>query len=282
MKYFRNSINFTMKNSAVLIFVCIISIAPLLVIDSIGLNFITISKEFTQIVQDMSAFDFEEIFRFAQKVGTVIAEASAAAAIIQLVLQLLIMPAVYGMTKKGIETGNTDFGDFVPALRQNIVKYLLYILGLIIFCIVTGIIAAILMILLGLLTSVIGDIGFILIIIAAIALVCFLVYIGMMLRLWFPAMLIDNLGVMQALKAARTAIKGVFWKMLLVHLLTGIVIGIVNAVLMELVGEIMVVGPLIKGTLNGLSATILLVFVMFVYYGDAKDTSAETEQKSEA
>jgi len=187
------------------------------------------------------------------------------ATILSFLLAFVAYPATYGMINKTLETGTGDLNDFLPALKQNFAKYLLYWVGNIAVTAILGIIAIIVFIILGMLTAVLKWFGIMLIVLAVIVFFAVGVVTYVLLSLWFSVMIVDDMDLMQAFK---TSIQigwanfgSLFGIILLVIIITAIVGGLIGLIL----GWIPVIGPVISSLVSAASTFILTTFYIIFY-----------------
>lgn len=184
--------------------------------------------------------------------------------VLAFILNFIAIPSTYGMVNKALETNQADLNDFVPALQQNFVKYILYWIGTIVvglaFFVASGIIIAIL----GLLTAAIGWVGGILLVLVILALFVAGVVLFVLLSLWLPAMVVDNLDVVAAAKKSIEIAKAAFWLLLGISLLVWIAGAIVSGIL-SFLGFIPLIGSLILSVIPAVTGFIMTVFYLQVY-----------------
>ena len=182
------------------------------------------------------------------------------ASVISFVLMLIIMPATYGMVNKALATGNADLSDFVPELKNNFLKYIIYGLASIAVSLVVVIAIGIIV---GICVAALyaaKALGIILIVIFSMALIVFLFAFSYLIVLWFPAMVADDLGVFDALKKSISVVKPYFWPMVGITLLIGIGGGVAGGAL-SMASTIPVVGPLLSSI-----PSVLIQFIMIIFY----------------
>lgn len=188
----------------------------------------------------------------------------AIANLVSLVLSLIVLPATYGMVNKALATGNASLSDFVPELKNNFLKYILYGLASIGLSVAIIIVIGILAIVCAVALSAAKALGIILIVILSMALIVFLFAISFLIALWFPAMVADDLGVFDALKKSISVVKTYFWPMVGITLLIMLGGGVAGSAL-GMASYIPVVGPLLTSIPSVLIQFILIVFYFEVY-----------------
>ena len=157
--------------------------------------------------------------------------AAAGTGIVAFILTLIITPATHGMINKALATNHADLNDFVPSLKDNIVKYIIFLVGSLVLWLVFGIAVFVIFLIFGLITAVIKWLGILLIILGVIGTALAAITLGICVSLWFPAMVADNLDVMSALKKSIEVAKGSFWTLLGITLLVWLVSAVAGGVL---------------------------------------------------
>lgn len=122
------------------------------------------------------------------------------AGILAIIMKFIAEPATYGMINKAHQDGFADLNDFVPSLKQNFVKYLLYWIGTIVVSVLIGIAVLVVLLILGLLTVALKWFGVFLLIVAVVAMFIAGVVLYILMSLWFSAMVIDDLDVIGGFK----------------------------------------------------------------------------------
>jgi len=187
------------------------------------------------------------------------------AAILTFVLAFVAYPATYGMINKTLQTGTGNLNDFLPALKQNFVKYLLYWVGNIAVTAILGIIAVIVFIILGMLTAILKWFGVMLIILSLIVFAVVGVVVHVLLSLWLSVMIVDDMDVMPAFKKSIQIGWANFWSLLGIMFLVGIITAVVGALLGAIVGWIPVIGPIVRSLVSAASTYILTIFYIMFY-----------------
>ncbi|HHV99553.1 MAG TPA: hypothetical protein GXX36_08250 [Clostridiaceae bacterium] len=187
------------------------------------------------------------------------------ATILSFILGFIAYPSTYGMINKTLQTGTGDLNDFLPALKQNFVKYLLYWVGGLAVSAVLGIIAIVVFIILGLLTAVLKWFGIMLIVLAFIVFFAVGVVAYVLLSLWFSVMVVDDMDLMQAFKRSIQIAWANFGSLLGIILLVIIVTAIAGGIIGLIVGWIPVLGPVISSLVSAASTFILTIFYIMFY-----------------
>lgn len=185
--------------------------------------------------------------------------------IVAFIAPFIYQPATYGLVNKSLETGNASINDVGAAISTNFVKYIMYMVGQIVVWLVCGIPAFLLVLLCFWITSAIGGIGAVLLVIIMLAIILFFIVLGVLLSMWFAAMVIDGLDVVAAAKKSIEVVKGSFWIVLGITLLVGIGASIASAIIGAIVGWIPFIGRIIAAVVPAAQAFIMVVFSMMLY-----------------
>lgn len=178
--------------------------------------------------------------------------------------QFVSIPVSYGLVNKSLETGNASLNDIGASMSGNFVKYVMYFIGMLVIGLVVGIGSFILMLILGLLAALLKGFGVALMIIVMLALLVVLIVFGLLISMWFSAMVVDGLDVIAAVKKSIEIIKGSFWTVLGITFLVGIATGIAGAIL-RLLSGIPLLGPIIYSAVPTAQTFIMLVFLLLLY-----------------
>jgi hypothetical protein len=262
MKYLENSINFVIKHYilAVPLFISTV-LASLLGSSSTGIANI-IGRLFNQLKNGADFFT-----RPSAIIGFFTASAIiSGVGLINLILKLAVTPATYGMVNKALDEGYATLNDFVPQLKNNFAKYLIYWLGNIAISLLL-VIAIILIGLLGALFTAIvkfAAIRFLFALFMFILLLAGTIFIQVNMTLWFPSMVVDNLDVISALKRSFSIVMKNFWLILGIILLISLVASLVNFIL-GVLGVIPLIGPIILSIAPTLSTFLITTFCLMFY-----------------
>jgi hypothetical protein len=276
MDYFKKSINVLIKNFLIII-PLYISIAIPQLITGNSLN--ELLGQLPAMFQSMSGGGMQDPQEMASYFLNVLQRnlaAFSAASSLGLILTLLAGPITVGFIKKVLKGEDAGLLHIIDLLKNNFIRYLLWIVGCIILGVIVGVACALVFGILGLLTAAIGGVGLFLIVIIGLAAIVFGIYFGIRITLWLPAMIIDEAGIMEGLKKGFAASKGLFWTLFGITLLVGIASGILTFIF-SFLGGIPVIGPLIMAAVVTLSGFILLAFYMVVYYEKVKGAAAPQE-----
>lgn len=208
-----------------------------------------------------SLSDPAEIFKMASSAVA----AAMGASLLSFILNFIAYPSTYGMVNKALETGTGDLSDFVPALKQNFAKYLLYWVGNIAITAIFAVIAVVVFIILGLLTSVLKWFGIMLIVLAVLVFLIAGVIIHILLSLWFSIMVVDDMDLIAAFKRSIQISWANFGSLLGVTLIVGILSSIAGALIGFILGWIPVIGPAITSLVSVISTFIFVIFYIIFY-----------------
>lgn len=262
MKYLEKSINFVIKHYilAVPLFISTVLVS-LLGSSSAGISNI-LRNLFNQL-----KYGSDFLMRPSALISFFTASAIiSGAGLINLILKLAVTPATYGMVNKALDEGYATLNDFVPQLKNNFAKYLIYWLGniviwflLIIAILIIGLLGALLtaIIKLALLRILFVIIMFILILVGT-------VFIQVNITLWFPSMVANNLDVISALKKSFSIVMRNFWLILGITVLVSLVASLVNFIL-GVFGFIPLIGPIILSIAPTVSTFLITTFCLMFY-----------------
>ena len=205
--------------------------------------------------------DPTEIFRMVSSIFV----SAIGAEILSFILAFIAYPSTYGMINNTLQTGTGDINDFLPALKQNFVKYLLYWVGNIAVTAILAIIAVIVFIILGMLTAILKWFGIMLIVLTAIvfAVICVVIYV--LLSLWLSVMIVDDMDIVPALKRSIQISWTNFGSLFGIILLISIVSAVAGALFNVIFGWIPVIGPVICSLVSAASAFISTIFFIMFY-----------------
>jgi hypothetical protein len=199
--------------------------------------------------------------------------ASIFVGVLGLILNFIAVPATFGMIKKQlVSKEKTGFSDVFPAAGKYFVKYFLYRISKLALWIFVFLISMILLIAGAFLGSLVDE-GMALLIVLLLA---FVILIGgtvlhLILKLWFPAMILGGVGVLDGLKEAFRKSRVCFWPLLAGVLTVRIIAWISNMFVDMLLGDIAYLGTLLINIIPSIATVTLLVFYLRLYLETAKD-----------
>ncbi len=264
MKYLEKAFNFLFKYYLLLVPMYVATVIPALLFNSAS------SSGVGQMMGSLGNVDYlasnpEAAVQLIGPMALSMIGFASAGGFIAFVLKFIVFPATCGMINKGIDTGSVDLSDFTPSLSQNIKKYLFYWLGTIVVGIIVAIVVAILFIIFGLLAGALKQLGFILMIFVMIALFIAGIAVAVLLSLWFPSMVTDNLSVMEGLKKSVNFALANFWSILGVTVVVIILSALASGIVGAIVGRIPILGVLIVQIIPTFTSVLLLTFYFMFY-----------------
>ncbi len=197
----------------------------------------------------------------------------AGAGILSFILRFVVYPPTYGLINTALSTGHSDLNGFVPSLKENIVKYILYWIGTLVVGIILSIALIIVIAVIGVLVAVLKWFGAIIALLAMLLLIVVGLVIGALLGLWFPAMVVSNLDVIAALKKSVEVVKKDLWMIVGITLLINFVGGIAGSIL-SFLNFIPLIGPIITSVIPAITTFVLTVFYMMVYKDKTEGTTS--------
>ncbi|AEV69561.1 hypothetical protein [Acetivibrio clariflavus] len=277
MKYLENAFKF-LGNFFLLVIPLFIAIAIPSIIS--GPSKDALSKQYTEIIMTMAKDPtlMQNSSNLIELFSTLISflPPIILGFILTIILRIIVNPATYGMVNKALETGNVDLNDFVPEMKNNIGKYILYALSYIGIYFAIFFLSAILSFIFSSITTISTTLGITLLILFSIALFIGLFVFSYLISLWFPAMVSDNLGVGDGLKKSISVVKSYFWPIVGISILVAIGSGILSAIAGFLKG-IPVLGHVVLSFISALVEFIMIVFCFEVY----RDKTGKNEGMNE-
>lgn len=178
--------------------------------------------------------------------------------------QFVTLPTTYGLVNKSLETGNASLNDIGSALSDNFVQYLMYFLGTIVIGLAAGLGSLILILVLSLPAALLKGVGAALMVIFMLALFVVLVILGILISMWFSAMIVDKLDIIASVRKSVEIVKSCFWKVLAITVLVSIATAIAGSIL-GILGGIPLLGPIIYSAVPTAQSYIMIVFLMSLY-----------------
>lgn len=256
MKYLSNAVNFSIKNWMLIlpVFVLTAIVSLINIAGTAGISAIT-SMLNPSILSDPKAM----LTLITGMIGSV-----AGAGLISLIATLIYAPATYGLVNKSLETGSAGLNDLGAAISNNFVKYIMYVVGIIVLMVAGGLAFCLVELLLGLLFGLLGVLGSVLMVIITLAISILIIAVYILLSLWFAAMVVDGLPIMDAAKKSIEIVKGCFWTVLGISLLIWLLFLIAGFVL-GLLRVIPLLGPIIYSAVPAGQFFLTAVFYLMVY-----------------
>jgi len=185
--------------------------------------------------------------------------------ILSLVLTIIVTPATYGMVNKALSTGNADLSDFVPEMKNNIVKYIIFGLASIVLGFGIGIAILLVIGICVALFFVSPALGGIMSFLLGLASIIAVFVLAVWISFWFIAMVSDELGVLDALKKSISVAKSYFWPIVGINILVGIGYAIVSGIFSGIFGKIPLIGPVFVSVIAVLYQFVIIAFMFEVY-----------------
>lgn len=261
MRYLENAFKFTFKNFLLAIPLLITMAIPAIIINIGTAGFMAmLTQRYTQFFKSImqggsSDFDisfFDGLFSIPMIISVLVG------VILLLIFSILVYPATYGLINKKYETGNATLSDFTQCMTKYIGRYVLY--GLLSIAIAIGI-ALITCIFVGVAALIMAMVskvlGVLLMILFYLACIVGSIALSVYMYLWFPAVCVEDSGIIDGLKNSFRTVKGSFWPIFGVTLLISLGGGVI--------GSILGIFPFV-GTIISSVVTSLVWFVTCVYY----------------
>ncbi len=217
--------------------------------------------------------NFEQVTREFFQANRDYILASVIVAVLGIIMNFIAMPATFGMIKENLEQGERlDPSRIFPNAGRYFGKYLLYRIGnlsLWIFFILLSILVIVLAALVG--ARVDEGMAVLLVMLLGLAVILMAAILHLVLKLWFPAMVLEDLGVFEGLKEAFRKSKICFWPLFAGFL--GIRIGawITNMFVNMIIGDVPYLTPVLSNVIPTAALVLLLIFYMLIYRETQKD-----------
>lgn len=274
MRFLENAFKFTFKNFLITLPLLISMAIPAFIMNIGTIGFTNdFTEKFIQLVQDMnynqnvdymnSSDFFNDTFNiFTDIINPTFIVCMLVGGALYLILALLVYPATYGLINKKYETGNVTLSDFTPCMSKYIGRFVQYILLTIAIgiglTVVMGILIGIAVVIIAQVNAVVGVLLMILFylafIVAGIALKTYM-------SLWFPAVCIEDSGVIEGLKNSFRKVKGSFWIILGITILISLCGFVAGAIL----GWVPLIGVVVQSVISSLAGFVTIVFYFEIY-----------------
>ena len=199
--------------------------------------------------------------------------ASLLIALLGLLLSFVAVPATYGMARALLVNHEKPApSDILPKAGKYFGRYLLFRicqLALWIFALIFAGAATGVLIFLGSL----ADQGLALLL-GLLAVVFFFIaglLLNLIIKLWFPGMVLKEIGVLEGLQQAFIKSKILFWPLAAGFLVIRILAWIANMIVGLFVGDIPYLDPLLSNVIPAIAATLLILFYMGLYLSTEKE-----------
>lgn len=261
MKHLENAFRFVLKNYIIAVPVFIALAIPALIGQSATFSFAAFGKI-------LSLFQAPDTLRNPFALLGAITPfffAVGAAGIIGTLLRLAATPAAAGMIKKGLDGDTVVFDDVIPKVKEHFVQCLIYWVANIVVSIIIGVVFVILVAIFGALVLILKGFGVFLLIIVILAAVLASIAVMVLLSMWLPAMIIDNMNVMDAAKKSISIAKNNFWTILGITVLIAIIGGIAGSIVGAIFGFIPLIGAIIAAVVPALVEVLRMTFYFMFY-----------------
>lgn len=279
MRYLENAFRFTFKNFVIALPLLISMVIPAVImnIGTIGFT-VKLAEKYQRLFENMSIGQTPEIgidfysglFNKPMIISMIVALA------LSLLFSILVYPATYGLINKKYETGKATLSDFTQCMSKYIGRYVLFMLlnfaivmGLYLVFVILVVIAAVI------LTQVSTVVGVLLVVLFSLAFIVGYIALIIYMSLWFPAVCIEDTGIIQGLKNSFKYVKGSFWPILGITLL----VSLCGAVGAGILGLFPIIGTVISSVITTLAGYIIIVYYFELYR--AKTGRFETPENTE-
>ncbi len=260
MNYLQNAIKFSIKNWMLIL--------PLFVLTALASLLSNAGRSAMDLGYLWSTFrDFDSFTspgNILSSLPGIFSAVAVGSGVWAFLFQFVSLPASYGLVNKSLETGTASLNDIGAAISENFVKYVMYMVGIIVVGLVVGIGSVIIMLILALLVSLLKGIGVALMVIVMLAIGIAFFAFAVLISMWLSAMIVDGLDVVAAAKKSIEIVKGCFWTVLGITLLVSIAAGIAGTIL-ALLSRIPLLGPIIYSAVPTAQTFIMIVFLMTLY-----------------
>lgn len=219
-------------------------------------------KNYSSIINNQSAQSLEFAAKIYGAIGYIFG--------ISLIASVIVIPATFGMINKAYSTGSSSLADFFPELKNNLIKFIQFVVTLILFTIAYIIGMGIVVLILSAVLGSLGAIGAILIVIITLALYLLFFPLIVMVLMWYAGMVTEDCGPFEAFSKAFGAMIYRFWSVLGISLLTifgGAILGSILYLIFTIFGSTVVAGIAYSVPIMFLSA-LLIVYAFEVYRGE--------------
>ncbi len=189
---------------------------------------------------------------------------------ISIVLYVIVYPATFGMINKAYSTGSASLADFLPELKKNFIKFILYILALILFSIAFVIGFGIVFAIIGAVLGLFGGLGDLLIRLISLAVNILFIPMGVLVLMWFAAMVTEDCGPFEAFPKAFSATLQRFWSILGITLLLAVGTAILGGILVFIFAlmKSFVIAGIFYFVLMMIYSVLMMIYSFEVYRGE--------------
>jgi hypothetical protein len=269
MRDLENAFKFTFKNFLIALPLLISMAIPSLIMNvgTMGFSFNFIQK-YQQLMQDMmynQNADYSMSFLndfFADLISPKMIISIIVASLLSIIFAIIVYPATYGMINKKYETGEATLSDFIPCMSKYIGRYVQFALlslaigiGLSLVLLILGGIAGVIM------ATVNVAVGILLLVLFILAYIVGAIALGVYMYLWFPAVCVENTGIIEGLKNSFRKVKGSFWSLFGITILITLGGSIAGGIL----GWVPLIGSVVQSVISSLVTFVNIVFYFEVY-----------------
>jgi|GEM_PF-1280804 len=199
--------------------------------------------------------------------------ASVIVALLGLLMNFIAVPATVGMIKENLEQGEKlDFSRIVPNAGRYFVRYLLYRIGKLALWIFFFLLSILIVALVAFGGSMVDEgMAVLLVMLLGLALILVAVLLHLILKLWFPAMVLEDLGVFEGLKEAFRKSKICFWPLFAGFLGIRITAWVANMFVNMIIGDSAYLGSFINNVIPTVATVALLIFYLLIYRKTQKE-----------
>ena len=205
--------------------------------------------------------------------------ASGIVALLGLLMNFIAVPATFGMIKENLEQGEKlDFSRIVPNAGRYFVRYLLYRIGLLALWIFFFLLSILIVALAAFGGSMVDEgMAVLLVMLLGLAFILAAAALHLVLKLWFPAMMLEDLGVFEGLKEAFRKSKIYFWPLFAGFLGVRITAWIANMFVNMIIGDVAYLSSFINNIIPTVGTVTLLIFYLLIY-GEAQKELVNSEE----
>ncbi len=199
--------------------------------------------------------------------------ASIIVAALGLLMNFIAVPATFGMIKESLEEGEKpDFSRVFPNVGRYFGKYLMYRIGKLALWIFIFLLSFIVFALVAFIGSRVDEgMAVLLVMLLGLAFILMAAVLHLILKLWFPAMVLGELGVFDGLREAFRKSKVCFWPLFAGFLGIRMAAWIVNMFVNMVIGDLGYLSPFLDNIIPTLATVTLLIFYMLIYRETEKE-----------
>ncbi len=262
MKYLENAFRFTFKNFLISLPLLISMVIPAIVMSIGSVSLFTNMSNMESVIQDFINGNSSIPDLILGMYGRTFIISMLVGGLISIFISIIVYPATYGMINKKYETGKATLGDFTQCMSKYIGRYVQFILlnfaiGIGVYLVLV-ILIGIAAVIISLVNAVVGILLMVLFILAfCVGSFALMIYMS----LWFPAVCIENTGIIQGLKNSFKQVKGSFWPILGITLLISLCAGVGGGIL----SLFPIVGTVMSSIVSTLAGYITIVYYFEIY-----------------